>query len=184
MQLDLSPLNLTLYGTAFIGLLLGVYRLVLALRSTINIPMMSQQIGKLVAANNIDRALKLCNAVPQATFSRILRPALEAVLELEDPNPQTQAACLEDVFTQNHEKILAQEGFGALVSLAAVVLGALPPIIAFARSGAPQIGLIIVGSTAAVAGFFAWQKSRQWPQNALQALPPLAAALRKRSKAG
>ncbi len=182
MQFELTPLNLSLYGAALVGVLLGAYRAIGMLRTSVNIPAMNQQIIKLVAADNVERALKLCKVAPQAIFSRILRSALEAVLDLRDSTPAAQAARLEEVFTQDYERILAQDTQGPLLSLAAVFLGALPFGIGIATTGVPSMGLLIVGGAAVVAGLFAWQHDRRRRRDVIEALPPIAAALRRRSK--
>ena len=45
-------------------------------RIKIKIPMFMGQIQKLVMANNIDHAIKLCNAAPHATFPKLAKSLL------------------------------------------------------------------------------------------------------------
>jgi biopolymer transport protein ExbB/TolQ len=49
----------------------------LFVRYNINAVAFMSQIQKLVAANNIDRAIKLCNAAPTAALSRVIKAGLE-----------------------------------------------------------------------------------------------------------
>ncbi len=49
---------------------------VLFFRYNINAPQLMAQVQKLVLANNIDRAIKLCNSAPQAALPRVIKAAL------------------------------------------------------------------------------------------------------------
>jgi biopolymer transport protein ExbB/TolQ len=60
-----------------IGVIVFIERFVtLFFKYNINADAFMSQIHKLVDANNIDRAVKLCNAAPQAALPRVIKPGL------------------------------------------------------------------------------------------------------------
>jgi biopolymer transport protein ExbB len=64
-------------GVAVIALAVACERLFYILfRANINGPAFMAQIQKLVMANNIDRAIKLCNAEPHAALPRVVKAGL------------------------------------------------------------------------------------------------------------
>jgi biopolymer transport protein ExbB/TolQ len=61
-----------------VGIAVFAERFVMLLvKYNINAVAFMSQIQKLVAANNIDRAIKLCNAAPTAALSRVIKAGLE-----------------------------------------------------------------------------------------------------------
>ncbi len=95
-----------------IGVAIAVERLVsLTLRFNINAPQFMAQVQKLVLANDVDRAIKLCNSAPRAALPKVIKAALtrankgeleiaqaveEATLELV-PNITKRTASLQQV---------------------------------------------------------------------------------------
>jgi biopolymer transport protein ExbB len=66
-----------LFGTSVLAIAIIVERLfVLAFRLNLNAPPFMEQIQKLVLSNNVDRAVKLCGAMPSAALSRVVRAGL------------------------------------------------------------------------------------------------------------
>ncbi len=60
-----------------VGLAIVVERIIfLFFKYNINAPQFMAQIQKLVMANNIDRAIKLCNAAPSAALPRVIKAGL------------------------------------------------------------------------------------------------------------
>ncbi len=72
-------------GALIVGLVLCLIRYAMLFPKQLNTKMFSVQIIKLVRANNIDRAAKLCAAAPNAFFPRMVRPVLDR-LSAFDPS--------------------------------------------------------------------------------------------------
>ena len=66
-----------LLGTSVLAIAIIVERLyMLAFRLNLNAPPFMEQVQKLVLSNNVDRAIKLCGAMPSAALSRVVRAGL------------------------------------------------------------------------------------------------------------
>jgi len=72
-----GPFMWPIMGTAIFALAIAFERLYYVLfRANINGTAFMAQIQKLIMANNIDRAIKLCNAEPNAALPRVLKAGL------------------------------------------------------------------------------------------------------------
>ncbi len=76
---DMDP---TFFILGAAGLLLLVGRLLPLMMSEINAPAFDAQIEKLLQAGNRDRALKLCNAAPNAPYVAVIKAMLEQSSQL------------------------------------------------------------------------------------------------------
>ncbi len=64
-------------AVSVVGVAIAIERfLALFFKYNINAPVFMAQVQKLVMANNIDRAIKLCNSAPQAALARVIKAAL------------------------------------------------------------------------------------------------------------
>src|SRR5512142_1914519 len=64
-------------GTSVLAIAIIIERLiVLAFRLNLNAPPFMEQVQKLVLSGNVDRAVKLCGAAPDAALSRVVRAGL------------------------------------------------------------------------------------------------------------
>lgn len=78
-DVTMSVTTMLLLGIAGWGLaLVGLRLVILLFRLNINAPVFSAQIVKLVAADNIDRALKLASVVPQTPVGAAIKAVLDA----------------------------------------------------------------------------------------------------------
>ncbi len=72
-----GPAMMVNLGTAAVAVAIIIERLVvLAFSLNINAAPFMEQIQKLVLSNNVDRAVKLCGAAPNAALSRVVRAGL------------------------------------------------------------------------------------------------------------
>lgn len=110
---------MVIYGGAGLGLLLALWQAGFALRRSVNIAVFSRVVIKLVQADNLDRAIKLCRAVPHAPFALLIREGLEAALEEEDR--ETRARRMEQAYSHRVEERFAI--YGRAKTMALVALG-------------------------------------------------------------
>ncbi len=72
-----GPAMIANLGTSVLAIAIIVERLiVLAFRLNLNAPPFMEQVQKLVLSGNVDRAVKLCGAAPDAALSRVVRAGL------------------------------------------------------------------------------------------------------------
>ena len=72
-----GPFMYPILGVAVIGLAVAFERLFyIIFRANINATAFMAQVQKLIMANNIDRAIKLCNAEPHAALPRVVKSGL------------------------------------------------------------------------------------------------------------
>lgn len=179
--MEFTPLMLALYGSAVLGLLIGGYRAAKTLGNQINIEMFAQMVCKLVAANNIDRSLKLCQAVPKSLFVSIVRPALEAVVAEKTDDAGRRARRFEQVAQTTYERVLTEDKLSPMLAYAAIFFGVLPLLLVVALKGTITPPIAVGGGLAAALGVFSANASRKLRQQARPAIERIGAALRKQS---
>ncbi len=72
-----GPAMVVNLGTCVVAVAIIIERIiVLAFRLNLNAPPFMEQVQKLVLSGNVDRAVKLCGAAPDAALSRVVRAGL------------------------------------------------------------------------------------------------------------
>ena len=72
-----GPAMVANLGTSVLAIAIIIERLiVLAFRLNLNAPPFMEQVQKLVLSGNVDRAVKLCGAAPNAALARVVRAGL------------------------------------------------------------------------------------------------------------
>jgi biopolymer transport protein ExbB len=127
---------------AILGLAVLVERFIfLFFRFNINGPQFFNQIQKLVMANNIDRAIKLCNAADKAALARVLKAGLTRANKSEsDISAAIEEAILEVTPAINKRvgMIPAIANIATLLGLIGTVFGMLDAFAAVADAPADQ----------------------------------------------
>jgi biopolymer transport protein ExbB len=110
----------------------------LFVRYNINAVAFMSQIQKLVAANNIDRAVKLCNAAPTAALSRVIKAGLE---HAEDDALQIKGAIDEAAFEvlpllqKRARALLGVAAIAACLGMFGTAIGLIRAISSFGHAG-------------------------------------------------
>jgi biopolymer transport protein ExbB len=127
---------------AILGLAVLVERFIfLFFRFNINGPQFFNQIQKLVMANNIDRAIKLCNAADKAALARVLKAGLTRANKSEsDISAAIEEAILEVTPAVNKRVSMmpAIANIATLLGLIGTVFGMLDAFAAVADAPADQ----------------------------------------------
>jgi biopolymer transport protein ExbB len=127
---------------AILGLAVLVERFIfLFFRFNINGPQFFNQIQKLVMANNIDRAIKLCNAADKAALARVLKAGLTRANKSEsDISAAIEEAILEvtPAINKRVSMIPAIANIATLLGLIGTVFGMLDAFAAVADAPADQ----------------------------------------------
>jgi biopolymer transport protein ExbB/TolQ len=127
---------------AILGLAVLVERFIfLFFRFNINGPQFFNQIQKLVMANNIDRAIKLCNAADKAALARVLKAGLTRANKSEsDISAAIEEAILEVTPSINKRVSMmpAIANIATLLGLIGTVFGMLDAFAAVADAPADQ----------------------------------------------
>jgi biopolymer transport protein ExbB len=127
---------------AILGLAVLVERFIfLFFRFNINGPQFFNQIQKLVMANNIDRAIKLCNAADKAALARVLKAGLTRANKSEsDISAAIEEAILEVTPAINKRvgMLPAIANIATLLGLIGTVFGMLDAFAAVADAPADQ----------------------------------------------
>ena len=111
---------------------------VLFFKYNINADAFMSQIQKLVAANNIDRAVKLCNAAPHAALPRVIKPGLvRADSEASEMRGAVEEAVLEVVplLTRHARSLLGVAIIAASLGLLSSVVGLIRAFSSFDHAG-------------------------------------------------
>lgn len=127
---------------AILGLAVLVERFIfLFFRFNINGPQFFNQVQKLVMANNIDRAIKLCNAADKAALARVLKAGLTRANKSEsDISAAIEEAILEVTPSINKRvnMLPAIANIATLLGLIGTVFGMLDAFAAVADAPADQ----------------------------------------------
>jgi biopolymer transport protein ExbB/TolQ len=127
---------------AILGLAVLVERFIfLFFRFNINGPQFFNQIQKLVMANNIDRAIKLCNAADKAALARVLKAGLTRANKSEsDISAAIEEAILEvsPAINKRVSMMPAIANIATLLGLIGTVFGMLDAFAAVADAPADQ----------------------------------------------
>jgi biopolymer transport protein ExbB/TolQ len=127
---------------AILGLAVLVERFIfLFFRFNINGPQFFNQIQKLVMANNIDRAIKLCNAADKAALARVLKAGLTRANKSEsDISAAIEEAILEvgPAVNKRVSMLPAIANIATLLGLIGTVFGMLDAFAAVADAPADQ----------------------------------------------
>jgi biopolymer transport protein ExbB len=127
---------------AILGLAVLVERFIfLFFRFNINGPQFFNQIQKLVMANNIDRAIKLCNAADKAALARVLKAGLTRANKSEsDISAAIEEAILEvgPAINKRVSMLPAIANIATLLGLIGTVFGMLDAFAAVADAPADQ----------------------------------------------
>ena len=127
---------------AILGLAVLVERFIfLFFRFNINGPQFFNQIQKLVMANNIDRAIKLCNAADKAALARVLKAGLTRANKSEsDIAAAIEEAMLEvsPAITKRISMIAAVANIATLLGLLGTIFGMIDAFTAVAVAAADQ----------------------------------------------
>lgn len=179
--MEITPLMLALYGSAALGLLIGLYRAYKTFGNQINIDLFAKMVCKLIDAGNLERALKLCAAAPKALFVEIVRPALQMAGEEKTGDAQRRARRFEQVAEKSYERVLAADKLSPMLSYTAIFLGCLPLLLVVALKGTITPPIAVMGALAAALGLFSANASRKLRQQARPAIERIGAALRKQT---
>jgi biopolymer transport protein ExbB len=127
---------------AILGLAVLVERFIfLFFRFNINGPQFFNQIQKLVMANNIDRAIKLCNAADKAALARVLKAGLTRANKSEsDISAAIEESILEvgPAINKRVNMLPAIANIATLLGLIGTVFGMLDAFAAVADAPADQ----------------------------------------------
>jgi biopolymer transport protein ExbB/TolQ len=127
---------------AILGLAVLVERFIfLFFRFNINGPQFFNQIQKLVMANNIDRAIKLCNAADKAALARVLKAGLTRANKTEsDISAAIEEAILEvsPAINKRVSMIPAIANIATLLGLIGTIFGMLEAFAAVADAPPDQ----------------------------------------------
>ncbi|MBW2733931.1 MAG: hypothetical protein JRH20_16205 [Deltaproteobacteria bacterium] len=97
-----------IYGVAGLGLALALVQGIFVLRRALNIRVFAQMVLKLVSVNNLDRALKLCGAVPLVPFAQLVKSGLSSAREEE--SPENKAQRMEQAYEHHADTLFAPYG--------------------------------------------------------------------------
>jgi hypothetical protein len=117
-----TTMHLAFFALAAIGGLVLAWRAVrVVFRESINLPILNAQLLKLIAAQNVERALKLINVVPHLMYSRALAPLFEATKDGWKPEHEEAAYQARQTLQALAKKARTsvQLGFFAAICLAA-----------------------------------------------------------------
>ncbi len=136
------------YGLGIAGAVIGLLRnIFISMSLKINVQALMAQVEKLIVADNLDRALKLCRAVPKAYLTSGLIPALEVFQKGGAKRTDLVQAYEQGVASKKPLLLLGRIGgvVGGLLAAAGLVLGILnaetvPP----EAYAAPAAGLFFV----------------------------------------
>jgi len=108
--------------TAALSLGIVVERLVsLFFRSSLNAPVFLSQLQKLILANDVDRAVKLCNAAPSAALARVLKAGLTRASK----GPRAIRGALEEARREVQPELQRRAGTLPALAHVATLLGLL-----------------------------------------------------------
>lgn len=135
--------------TSFLVIGITVERVVfIFFRYNINAPAFMAQIQKLVMANNIDRAIKLCNAAPNAALARVIKAGLTRANkgEVEIQN-SIEEASLEVVpeLTKRSNSLGTLASLATLAGLLGTVFGLIGAFRAVAKVSAAEKATVLTG---------------------------------------
>lgn len=106
------------------GMALAGLRMLQLLVLFINVPQFTQVVRKLLAADNLDRAFKLCNAVPKAPFPRTVKQLLERAKKHDSASAAPMRADLKELLDTEYQQLNKYAWLGSLgVLLAAAGAG-------------------------------------------------------------
>lgn len=112
-------------GCAIFGAAISAERLYsIVFRANINGTAFFSQIQKLIMANNIDRAIKLCNAEPNKPLSRVIKAGLQRANRSE---PEIQAA-VDESLLEEFPKLTKRVAYLSMLANVATLLGLLGTI--------------------------------------------------------
>lgn len=128
-------------GMSVIGLAVMIERFIfLYFKYNINAQAFMAQIQKLVMANNIDRAIKLCNAAPSAALPKVIKAGLtRANKGPEEIQNAVEEATLEVVPIVTKRTTVLQQiaNIATLLGLLGTILGLIAAFKALAQEGIP-----------------------------------------------
>lgn len=118
-------------------------------RYNINAPAFMAQIQKLVMANNIDRAIKLCNAAPNAALARVIKAGLTRANKGESEIQNAiEEASLEVVpeLTKRSNSLGTLASLATLAGLLGTVFGLIEAFRAVAKVSAAEKATVLTGA--------------------------------------
>ena len=137
---------------SFLVLAIAVERIIFVFfRYNINGAAFFAQIQKLVMANNIDRAIKLCNAAPHAALPRIIKAGLTRANkgEIEIQNAVEEASLeVMPQLTKRAGSLATLASLATLLGLLGTVMGLIEAFRAVAEAPADQKSAILTKSIA------------------------------------
>lgn len=135
------------YGLGIAGAALALLRnIFIALKLKVDVKALNAQLTKLIAAGNLDRALKLCRAVPNAFYTKGVLPALE-VLQKEGAKRQDLIQAFEQGIATQKSLLMLGRAIGVVAGLiagAGLVLGVInAETVPSSAYAAPAAGLFL-----------------------------------------
>lgn len=135
-----DPIVMFAEGGPFMYLILvaGVFAMAIAFerlvyvtfRADVNAPAFMSHVQKLVMANNVDRAIKLCNAAPNAAVARVVRAGLTHA----GRNPSEIQAALEEATLEVAPQLTKRTNYLPMLANVATLLGLLGTIVGLVGS--------------------------------------------------
>ncbi|PID37950.1 MAG: hypothetical protein CSA65_09230 [Proteobacteria bacterium] len=181
MDSNTANLEIALYACAGLAMAIALYRTIFTIRNTGNIKMLTPQLVKLVAADNIKRAHKLCAVTPNSLFLRMVRPALSAAMNAKGKSRDARATCAEQAFAMAYDNVLrASDRLGPLLSIVALGFALLPLLFgAVALGGLPPTPLIVLCVLSVGIALWSYSSSQALRAEAKPAFARVVAAIRK-----
>ena len=144
------------YVTVGLGVVFALARLAQLGGATVAANQLGAQVGKLARAGNLERALKLCDAMPKAISCMTMRAGIAEMIRTKSA---THAAAAFDAARTDATAMLGSGRKLALGGIALAVSGA-GLAASELQSGAPMLPALGVAAAAVLLGLWAMSKER------------------------